>query len=237
LKKLVLVPHKMGSRAARDLAAKLSEKVGHKVWRVAASRVGKRIPFTLRGGTDKVVQFNKFKEANVSIPECTTDRNVASGWLSESAVVARTITNGSEGRGIVLAETADQLVNAPLYTKYFKKKKEFRVHVFNGQVIDVAEKRKKKDHADQREARIRNLANGYVFCREGLVEPPGLRDLAIRATAALGYNLGAVDIAWNEHHDKLVVFEVNANPGLQGTTLENYANAITGWYRSQQRAV
>ena len=234
MRKLVLVPHNMGSKAAKDLAAKLSEKVGHKVWRVKANRVGRRIPFVLRQGTDKVVQFNKFKEANVSIPEFTTDRERAGVLLGNGPVVCRTITNASEGRGIVIAENPEQLVLAPLYTSYFKKKKEFRVHVFNGQVIDVAEKRKRKSHADQRDNRVRNLANGYVFCRDGLVEPTGLRELAVAATKALGYNLGAVDIAWNEHHNKLVVFEVNANPGLQGSTLESYANAIVNWYKEQQ---
>lgn len=234
MRRLVLVPHNMGSKSAKDLANKLSEKVGHKVWRVTPTRVKRRIPFVLHGGTDKVEQFRRFQTANVSIPDFTTERSVAARWVGDIPVVARTLTSASEGRGIVIAETPEQLVMAPLYTKYFKKKKEFRVHVFQGKVIDVAEKRKRKDHADQRDSRVRNLANGYVFCREGLVEPTGLRDLAIRATQALGYNLGAVDIAWNEHHDRLVVFEVNANPGLQGTTLDSYANAIVNWYRSQQ---
>lgn len=233
MKRLVLVPHNMGSTAARDLANKLSEKVDHKVWRVKPQRVGKRIPFVLTGGTDKVVQFNKFKEANVSIPEFTVDREVALRFLADGPVVCRTITHGSEGRGIVISETPQSLVAAPLYTKYFKKKKEFRVHVFDGQVIDVQEKRKRKG-VEGGDTRVRNLANGYVFCRDGLVEPTGLRDLAVSATKALGYRLGAVDIAWNERHDRLVVFEVNANPGLQGATLESYANAIVNWYRGQQ---
>jgi glutathione synthase/RimK-type ligase-like ATP-grasp enzyme len=233
MKRLVLVPHKMGSRSAKDLAAKLSERVGLKVWRVKAARVGKRIGFFLRQGTDKLTQFNKFKEANVSIPDFTTDRAAAAAWLADGPVVARTQLSSSEGRGIAIAESEPQLVPAPLYTKYFKKKKEFRVHVLNGNVIDVAEKRKRKDHADQRDSRVRNLANGYVFCREGLVEPAGLRDLAVSATKALGYNLGAVDIAWNEHLNRMVVFEVNACPGLQGTTLDKYADAIAAWYKAR----
>jgi glutathione synthase/RimK-type ligase-like ATP-grasp enzyme len=68
-----------------------------------------------------------------------------------------------------------------------------------------------------------------------VVEPTGLRDLAVRATAALGYSLGAVDIAFNEHHNQLVVFEVNAAPGMQGSTLENYANTIVEWYKGVER--
>jgi glutathione synthase/RimK-type ligase-like ATP-grasp enzyme len=231
--RLVLVPHNMGSNAARDLANKLTEKVGHKVWRCSPDRVGRRIPFALKGGTDKLTQMQRFKDAGVSIPDFTTDHSVAVGWLADGVVVCRTLLRSSEGAGIIVAENAEQLVAAPLYTKYFKKKREYRVHVFNGQVIDVQEKRRRSG-VEGGDTRIRNLANGYVFCRDGLVEPDGLRELAIKAVQALGYTLGAVDVAYNAHHNSLVVFEVNANPGLQGTTLENYANAIVGWYKEQE---
>ena len=233
-KKLVLVPVKMGSRGAKALADTLTTKVGHKVWRVKDAKVRGRTAFRLRPGTDKLTQFNKFKEHNVSSPEFSTDRGVALGWLRDGVpVICRTLLRASEGRGIVVAENENQLVRAPLYTKYVKKKKEFRVHVLDGKVIDVQEKRQKGEFNGQRDTRIRNLANGYVFCRGDIVEPDGLRDLAIKATKALGYSLGAVDIAYNEHHRMCYVLEVNATPGMEGSTLENYANAITAWYRGQ----
>jgi hypothetical protein len=215
----------MGSRGAKALAATLSEKVGHKVFRVKPVRVGKRIPFTLRAGTDKLTQFRRFHEHQVSAPEFTTDQ--------DGAVVCRTLLRSSEGRGIVIAESEGELVAAPLYTRYVKKKREYRVHVLNGTVIDVQEKRKKKG-VDERDTRIRNVANGYVFCRDGLVEPDGLRALATAATQAVGYSLGAVDIVFNERSSTLYVLEVNATPGMEGTTLESYATAITNWYRSQR---
>lgn len=235
MKRLVLVPNNMGSRSARALAETLTQKVGHRVFRVREQRVGRRIPFRLKPGTDKLTQLTKFKENNVDTVEFTTDRSVALDWLRDGCVFCRTLLRSSEGKGIVLAENAEELVQAPLYTKNFKKKREFRVHVMDGKVLDVQEKRKKKEsNTDDRNTRIRNLANGYVFCRDNIVEPDGLRDLAVRATATLGYSIGAVDIAYNEHHRKLAVLEVNANPGLQGTTLENYANAIAGWYKEQR---
>lgn len=234
MKKLVVVPHNMRSRAARDLANTLSEKVGHKVWRVTPDRVRGRIAFVLHGGTDKLTQLRRFNEAEVDTLVFTTDRGTALSWLPGSAIVCRTVLRGSQGTGIVVAENGEQVVEAPLYTKYFKKKKEFRVHVLHGNVIDVQEKRAKAAYDGTRDVRVRNLANGYVFCRDGVVEPPGLRELAAKATAALGYSLGAVDIAYNEHLGRLAVLEVNANPGMQGTTLENYANAIVTWYKEQQ---
>jgi glutathione synthase/RimK-type ligase-like ATP-grasp enzyme len=229
--KLVLVPHNLGSQSAKELANSLSSKLGFKVFRVRPTRIKNRIPFFLKEGTDKLTQLTKFKDAGINCPEFTTSRDNALGWLNDGTVVCRTLLRGSEGRGIVLAETPELVVEAPLYTKYFKKKREFRVHVFNGNVIDVQEKRKKQDFSNERDTRIRNLANGYVFCRGDLQEPAGLRDLAIRATNVLGYTVGAVDIAYNEHLNQLVVFEVNANPGLKGTTLENYSLNIINWYK------
>jgi glutathione synthase/RimK-type ligase-like ATP-grasp enzyme len=234
MKRLVLVPHNQGSRSAKALAGVLSEKVDHRVFRVPANKVGNRVAFQLREGTDKLTQFQRFQEHGVSSPEFTTDRSVAAGWLRDGfCVVCRTLLRGSEGRGIVVAEREDQLVAAPLYTKYVKKKKEFRVHVLNGQVIDVQEKRKRKEFTDERDTRIRNVANGYVFCRDGLSEPSGLRSLALAANSALGYSLGAVDIAYNEHNNHCFVLEVNSTPGMEGTTLQKYADAIVGWYRGQ----
>ena len=234
VRKLVVVPNNLGSRSAKALAETLSRKLNFRVFRVRPSVVRDRVAFQLREGTDKLTQFRRFHDQGVSSPDFTADMAVARQWLADgSAVVCRTLLRGSEGRGIVVAETADQLVAAPLYTRYVKKKKEFRVHVFNGQVIDVQEKRKRRDFSDNRDTRIRNVANGYVFCRDGIVEPEGLRDLAVAATAVLRYSMGAVDIAYNEHGNRCYVLEVNATPGMEGTTLEKYSDAIINWYRSQ----
>lgn len=228
MKKLVLVPHNMGSRSAKELANALSEKLGYKVWRVSARKVRSRTPFALQGGTDKLTQLNKFNSNDVECPEFTTNRTTAAEWITAgSVVVCRKLLRSSEGKGIVVAETVEQLVQAPLYTKYVPKKEEYRVHVLDGEVIGVQMKKKRRGFEDERNTKIRNLANGYVFCRDGILEPPALRDLAIKATAALGYRLGAVDIAHNVKKERLVVLEVNANPGMQGQTLEDYSACIS----------
>lgn len=226
-KKLVLVPNNMGSRGAKALADTLSQKLGYKVLRVKPGRERGRPSFKLQPGTAKDVQLNAFKANEVDCPETTNDRAVAAQWIAGGdSVMCRTLLRASEGRGIVVADSVDQLVHCRLYTRYVKKKSEFRVHVLNGQVLDVQVKRKRKGFEGERDTKVRNLANGYVFCRGGITEPPGLRDIAIKATAAVGYSLGAVDIAFNERNNRLVVLEVNANPGMQGTTLEKYATAI-----------
>lgn len=229
MKKLVLVPNNMKSRAAKALAQTLSQHLGYKVWRVRPNRVRNRVAFALPKGTDKLTQLKLFNHHGINHPEFTTDIDVARGWANAgSTVICRRLLRGSEGRGIVVAETVDQIVAAPLYTKYVKKKAEYRVHVIDGEAIDVQQKKKRRDfNADDRDTKIRNTANGYVFCRDGVNPPTGIRELAERAVRCLGYRVGAVDIAHNVKQDRLVVLEVNANPGMEGTTLENYAACVS----------
>ena len=223
--KIVLVLHNVKSRGLKALANKLSEKVGYHVYRVTPARVRRRIPIYFCSGIDKREQFQRFAGHGVCSPNYTL-RSDGIAEFDGSRVVARTLTNSSEGRGITIFNKGDIPPLAPLYTEYIPKKKEFRVHVWNNEVIDVSEKRKKSGYAEERNTQVRNTANGYVFCRNGVVEPDGMRQLALDAVAALGRTYGAVDIIWNEKRNMCYVLEVNSRPGMEGTTVEIYANAI-----------
>ena len=224
--KLVLVTTDMKSQGVKNLANELSDQLGYKVWRVEPGREKGRKAFALRKGTPKTHQLQQFRNAGVPCPDFTTDLEEARGWAAEGTVMCRKLVMGHSGQGIVIAETPDEVVRAPLYTKYMKKKHEYRVHVVNGEAIDVQQKRKRRGHEGERETKIRNLANGYVYCRDGITEPEGMRQIALDAVRAVGYNMGAVDIAYNERNNQCLVLEVNARPGLTGTTAVNYANAI-----------
>lgn len=166
----------------------------------------------------------------VYFPDWCEDSDTAKKWITEGSVVfCRTLLNSHSGRGIVVAETPEQVVECLLYTKYVKKKKEFRVHVFRDSVIDVQEKRKRKGMENN--PKIRNLDNGWVYCKDNIQEPDNLRETAIKVIQSSGLDFGAVDIIWNEKENKCYVLEVNCAPGLEGTTIESYGEAI-GEYAS-----
>ena len=160
--------------------------------------------------------------------EFTFDRQLARDWCTNGSVVfCRTLTRASEGKGIVVAETVDQLVNAPVYTKYMKKKREFRVHIFKDKVVQIVEKRKRSGWDANRDTRIRNTANGYVFCRDLLSPAPsGLAELALKASKVTQSDFKGVDIGYNEKKDELFVIEVNSAPGVQGSNVDDYVTAI-----------
>ena len=224
---IAVVP--VASKFAKGLQHVLRELTYNRVYRALPGRIKQgRSQFSITTNPlNKVQQFHAFHTHGISCPKWTTDQN-AVGALDVSVVFARTLVNATNGRGIVEInlKRKEPLVPAPLYTEYIPKKAEYRVHVFNGKVIDIQQKKKKKEFENERDTRVRNLHNGYVYCRDGIVAPDGTADLAVRATHALGYLYGAVDIIYNEKRNQCYVLEVNSRPGLMGTTLQKYGAAI-----------
>lgn len=182
---------------------------------------------------DKVATFQKFLDNGVPHPEFTTDRAVAVRWLEGGTMVfARTQLRAHSGRGIVIMDPDHPdtwEVAAPLYVKYMPKKDEYRIHVVNGEVIDVQRKglRAEFQNTDGVNYKIRNLANGFVYVRnDGRVPPDCVLAAGISAVSALGLDFGAADIIYNERANAAYALEVNTAPGLSGTTIENYRAAI-----------
>lgn len=175
------------------------------------------------------------QQPELNIPEFSTDINVAATWRNPTARnvsvagFARTILTGHSGRGIVAFNNGETtpLPTAPLYVKYIKKSEEYRVHVFAGKVIDIIEKRRRLGFENVN-YQIRNVDTGWVYCRDNMdiKNKNELIKQALLACRVSRLDFGAVDILYNSHQDKYYVLEVNTAPGLEGKTVEIYANAI-----------
>jgi hypothetical protein len=213
------------SGSLKRLAQGLSTKLGYKVWR-SNQKKDNRIHLLYGDQKGKIEQYIYFKEQELSALEFTTSSDQAKKWAKTSTVICRTLTHASEGKGIIVAETPEAVVQAPVYTLYKKKKKEFRIHIFKDKVVHVLEKRRKTNFEGVSDAKIRNTANGYVFCSDGVVEPVGLRDLALAASKVTKSDFKGVDIGYNEKKDELFVIEVNSAPGIEGTNVDRYVNTI-----------
>lgn len=144
----------------------------------------------------------------------------------------RTLLSASQGRGIVVAQSPNEVVPAPLYTKGIRDiAGEYRVHVFKGRVIDFAKKMRMNSARIEAEGithnpLIRNLENGYIFGREGLELNAELERVAIESLEDLDMDFGAVDLVLSGYSGKAFTLEVNSAPGLQGLTIIKYADAI-----------
>lgn len=179
----------------------------------------------IQNATNKARTFVFLELGHVNIPEFTDDPSQVTEWLEKGhTVVGRQQLNGRGGAGIILMESLDDFQVCPIYTLYKKKKKEFRVHVFDGKVIDFQQKKKK--NGVEADSRIRSHNNGWIFARQDVVLPEDMAEQCIKAVAALGLDFGGVDVIWNEAENKSYVLEVNTGPGIEGTTVIKYADAV-----------
>ena len=223
--KLRILTTLLKSQSAKRLATGLSTQLGYKVWR-SASMKPKRIHVKYGDQKGKIEQYCWFSTQHLPALEYTESITKAKEWAQTQAVVCRKLTHASEGKGIVIAETPEAVVPAPVYTLYRKKKKEFRVHIFKDQVVHVLEKRRKASYEGTADTKVRNTANGYVFCSENVVEPEGIRELALKASKVTQSDFKGVDIGWNEKKQELFVIEVNSAPGIEGSNVNRYVQTI-----------
>lgn len=188
-------------------------------------------PSKVKVASNKLKAFELLNSAGVKIPKYTLDAAVARKWARKRIVFGRRLLNSSSGRGIEIYKRPEDVQDGlPLYVRYVPKKDEYRVHVFNGQVIDVQKKmRRLGEFLGDPETRnmVRNYDNGWVFGRAGIAPPQDVIDQSVAAVRALGLDFGAVDTGWTENIQQATVYEVNTAPGLTGSTVASYVRAIS----------
>jgi hypothetical protein len=248
--KVYIYPYKMSSTSATLLASALRTKKvypdrnfdprGNKVvinW--GSSHIPNwdhgsilNHPRNVAIASNKLSAFQALRDNNILTPPWTTKRCEAKGMLIYGGLLyVRTLLCASGGNGIeVITNRNAEVPSAPLYTGGIKCKREYRVHVFRGNVIDVVAKVKPDGGDTAVDDYIRNHTRGYIFARDSVRIPDEVRqelhDLAVRSVNALALDFGAVDII-RGLDNSLSVLEVNTAPGITGTTLEAYVTAIT----------
>lgn len=171
----------------------------------------------------------------VSIPKITSDYKEACKWAEKSQVVCRTLLRSSEGKGIVIADKPQDVVDAPLYTLYMKKKDEYRLHfarklIKDEPVLFHQQRKYKRKEVDNPNWMVRNYRNGFSFQVHDVFPPDDVIEQAKLAVYYSGLHFGAVDVIWNETSEKAYVLEINTAPGLEGTSVERYANIFGDYY-------
>jgi glutathione synthase/RimK-type ligase-like ATP-grasp enzyme len=258
--KLFILPYKMESTSAKALATELGVlriRAERSKWKWTPDKMvlnwgcstrPKHIPEDCRVLNDfeavaiasnKLRTFEVFEdEEYVNYPSFTTDRATAQLWADNGGcVVVRHTLVGYGGKGIELVEPHGKVPEAPLYTAYIKKKQEYRVHVFNGRIIDITRKALNPEmNIKNVDWRIRNHEKGFIFVRtdkDGAdvndTCPFQVQNQALLAVKALGLDFGAVDVIYNQRANMAYVLEVNTAPGIMGTALEAYARAIRNY--------
>lgn len=199
---------------------------------VVGSRIINR-PEAVANVTDKLRFFNLVRDnKRPRVPEFTTDRNLVRAWLQDGhKVVVRHTLQGHSGAGIEVLEGAGvDIPTAPLYTKYVPKKEEWRIHVMrlDGEltIIDQQRKIRDPDFDGVPDWNVRSHANGFIFARNVDPAHPDVMTQALAALDVSGLDFGAVDVIYNHQQGQAYVLEINSAPGLVGTTIQSYADAL-----------
>lgn len=190
-------------------------------------------PSAVRAACSKLSTFRLLKEREVPCMEFTQDKNEAKQWLeNKKSVVCRDILTGKQGEGIRIINSKEWRANgrpefqdSRLYTKYFPKVNEYRIHVFKHKCLGVYEKKRK--FGQPADFWVRTHNNGWIYALPGYDarEFDALFDLGRLAVQSLKLDFGAVDVGVDSA-GSAKVFEVNTAPGLEGRTLAAYVTAI-----------
>jgi glutathione synthase/RimK-type ligase-like ATP-grasp enzyme len=182
-------------------------------------------PGPVKTCTNKL-QFFQALAGNYSLPPWGTDIFWARDQIRNGyAVCCRTMLTGHSAQGLVLVTDEADLVDAQLYTRYIKKREEYRIHVMRGEIIDRQRKARRTDH-DSPDWQVRTHANGFVYAREDCHPDPTVDTAALEAVESVGLDFGAVDVIWNADSRLPYVLEVNTAPGLEGSSPGIYATNL-----------
>lgn len=186
----------------------------------------------VKRASNKIVAFRKMEEAGVPTVEFTTERDTALAWQEAGKIIyVRNEVAGHAGEGIdVVNDPFAPIPGAPLYTKGITAaRKEYRLHVFKGEIILQQQKRRRRDLAEGEgvDEDVRNHDGGWVFTVNNVIPSQKTQKAAIAAVEALGLDFGAVDIIEVNRTKKPYVLEVNTACGQGGdTTTAAYRTAI-----------
>lgn len=191
---------------------------------------------------NKLLMLQALTEAGVSTLEFSNDATRLQEFVDRTGNVYIRNNQGVVRYGNDFNATRDSYFSRPIRFK----RREYRVHVFNGKVIGAYEKvplvsataeNQSPTAAENRPKLYKSDTCRFVRCNldgvEGLV--PRVNDeaqaLCVRAVQALGLLFGGVDLI-RDKHGHFFVCEVNSAPGLNGLNVERWVNEIKEYYTS-----
>lgn len=187
--------------------------------------------------SNKLSCMRRMNAKGIPTVEFTLDRGEAEEWLKKSSIVGHFNLHAHSGQGLELFKKGKSISrdDIQVYTKYFPKKVEARVHCILGpdgkkyQCLYLEKGRVSEgrwsefDLTETPQTYIRTWDNGWIFKRNVNTDLKAC-DLAAKAMAAVGLSYGAVDIMFKD--DTYIIGEINTAPGLEGQCLAFYVTHL-----------
>lgn len=190
---------------------------------------------------DKRIFFDRC-EGMYAVPKAITFKKGASrldmarsmiekGVLSYP-VLCRVKVKGKDGEGIVIAKSAKELVDAPLYVQLEEKSAEYRVHVGrnrDGSTSIIGVQQKFLPNGVKAEDRVlRTTSSGcyFVWTKDG--EPVKVPDQVSLAAMNVfdrfpELTFGGLDVIYDKARDRAFVVEINSAPEMTEKSANLYA--------------
>lgn len=168
-------------------------------------------PLAVARCIDKVKTLETLWAAGVRVPGFSTDKkDVSKHW---EIVVVRSDVRAAKNKGMDYWYRRDKkrLPEAPLYTQYFEHKKEFRVVVLKGKIVDVYQKVVENDE--------------WSFYSVKHTSMKKMKDQCILAADALKIDYVGFDVVYNNAND-FVILEANSAPILTPETVEAFKQLL-----------
>jgi len=162
----------------------------------------------MNNASNKKTALEVLARANVSVPPMATS-------FGGDLLVGRTSSH-MQGSGFYLIMSQKDFdlathLGCTYFIRYVPCEREYRVHMFNGEVVAVSEKRMTDECTS---LTVRNYETGWVFkYLDSSTVRPELIQIAKDSMTALGLNFGAVDVV-KSINNKYYVLEVNTAPSL-----------------------
>ncbi len=159
---------------------------------------------------NKYKQLARMAEAGVPVPAFMQGKPGSNKWYAR-------MTKHRDGDDL-----AKQLEIGDFYVKHVDTVKEYRVHVFKGEILRAS---LKVPLNDQAKLPFRTGDHWGFSSKDHKHSLGPCEAAALAAVAAIQYDFGGVDVALTPGGEA-VVFEVNAAPWLGGDSSRKYAKAI-----------
>lgn len=175
---------------------------------------------------DKLLSLQRMTEAGLTTPGFSTQAG-ARGLFDLSTTVLGRSRHGRCGQDIQVFHSPDELTPCDFYTAYVPNTREYRIHVFKGDVIRI--QGKYLDFPEQHTNEfIKNHGQGFRFRAPDVQLNHDRLEAAIGAVAAVGLDFGAVDLLIGEDR-RCYVLEVNSAPACSPLTARAYVERMADW--------
>lgn len=196
----------------------------------------------ITNASNKLRALNIMKEAGVSVPWFTSDKSDAKIAVNDLKPLVGRTTYHQGGSGFKICRSVSEVYSdysSSHWLELLGVYKEWRVHVFKGEVIGVSRKTDEGVESRIINRFTRNHHNGWRFIRCDLdLVQDRLKNLAVEAVSSLGLDFGAVDIILSDGAEdgskKYYVLEVNSAPGMEedSTIFAKYVERFRQWFHS-----